>query len=434
MAMTNLNRSKTPEELAKERIERIEAAINLKEPDRIPLELNLDFGFKAKWAGITTYELFFDYEKACKALIKAAIDFPTDFPPLALIGAGSLLGFALRDYADIAPFVGVLTGPMHDILRDKYTRWPGRELSPNAGSFQFIGGEFLKPEEYEQFIDNPIKFMAEVIVPRAHETLEKPGSPEAMAALIRLGLEGHKYANFVSLVMKNLAELGYPLFVSIAAMVPLDFLGDFLRTIPGILLDLRKVPEKVKVACDVLMNKFVLDRIRTFEPPSHTATLPHQKKYPATKPFTGVPLHLNEYLSPKLYDEFYWPYLKRIIVESYNRGIKCLVGFEGRHDAHLEKLLELPKGWGIGLFEKTDIRKAKRVLEGHTCVMGGIPPTLLLSSTPKQIENYIKKLLEDTMEGGGLILASSTAIPAETPPENVKAVIKAVEKYGTIRR
>ncbi|MEM2546468.1 MAG: uroporphyrinogen decarboxylase family protein, partial [Candidatus Bathyarchaeia archaeon] len=72
--------------------------------------------------------------------------------------------------------------------------------------------------------------------------------------------------------------------------------------------------------------------------------------------------------------------------------------------------------------------------EGHTCVMGGIPPTLLLNATPQQIEEYIKKLLEETMPGGGLILASTTAIPAETPPENIKAVIKAVEKYGTIRR
>ncbi|MEM1539251.1 MAG: uroporphyrinogen decarboxylase family protein [Candidatus Bathyarchaeia archaeon] len=409
---------KSPDELTEERLKRIEAAVNLEEPDKVPLELNLDFGFRAKWAGITTYEFFFDYEKARKALIKTAIDFPTDMPPLTMIGTGSLLGFALREYADIARFAGVLTGPMHTILRDKYTRWPGVELSPNTGSFQFIGGEFLKPEEYDQFIEDPVRFIAEVAVPRAHLSLEKPSSPEAMAAIIKAGLEGTKYVNYIDAITNDLTKLGYPSLLMSISMVPLDFLGDFLRTIPGILLDLRKVPDKVKQACDVLMEKPMLERSITFK---------------STK-FVLMPLHLNEYLSPKLYNEFYWPYLKTAIIEWNKRGIKCQVAFEGRHDAHLEKLLELPKGWGIGLFEKTDIRKAKKLLEGHTCVMGGIPPTLLLNATPQQIEEYIRKLLEDTMEGGGLILASSTAIPAETPPENVKAVIKAVEKYGTSRR
>ncbi|MCS7114454.1 MAG: hypothetical protein N0A00_03495, partial [Candidatus Bathyarchaeota archaeon] len=349
---------KNSKELVEEKLKRIEAAVNLKEPDKVPLELNLDFGFRAKWAGITTYEFFFDYEKARKALIKTAMDFPTDMPPLTMIGTGSFLGFALREYSDIARFTGVLTGPMHTILRDKYTRWPGVELSPDTGSFQFIGGEFLKPEEYDKFIEDPVRFIAEVAVPRAHLSLEKPNSPEAMAAIIKAGLEGAKYANYIDTITDDLTKLGYPSLLMAISMVPLDFLGDFLRTIPGILLDLRKVPEKVKLACDVLMEKPMLERSITFK---------------STK-FVLMPLHLNEYLSPKLYNEFYWPYLKTTIVEWNKRGIKCQVAFEGRHDAHLEKLLELPKGWGIGLFEKTDIRKAKRLLEGHTCVMGGIPP------------------------------------------------------------
>jgi len=405
------------EELVKERFERINAAVNLEEPDKVPLSLNFDFGFKAKWAGITAYEFLFDYEKARKAIIKTATDFNTDMPSVPTLGTGSILVYALRDYQDVARYVSVLTGPIHAILRDKYTRWPGIELSPDTGSFQFIGGEFLKTEEYDKFIEDPVRFIAEVIVPRAHLSLERPNSPEAIATLMRVGLEGAKYAYHMDMLTEDLAKLGYPSLLMALTYVPLDFLGDFLRTIPKILLDLRKVPEKVKLACDVLMEK-PLFRTLTFK---------------STK-FVLIPLHLNEYLSPKLYSEFYWPYLKTIIVELYKKGIKCQVAFEGRHDAHLETILELPKGWGIASFEKTDIRKAKKMLAGHTCVMGGIPPTLLLNATSDKIEEYVKKLLEDTMPGGGFILASSTVIPAETPPENVRAVIKAVEKYGVSRR
>ncbi|MEM1784414.1 MAG: uroporphyrinogen decarboxylase family protein, partial [Candidatus Bathyarchaeia archaeon] len=69
-----------------------------------------------------------------------------------------------------------------------------------------------------------------------------------------------------------------------------------------------------------------------------------------------------------------------------------------------------------------------------TCVMGGVPPTLLLNATPSEVEEYVRKLLEEVMPGGGFILATSAPIPAETPPENVKSVIRAVEKYGVYRR
>lgn len=407
-----------PEELARQKWRRIEAAANLKEPDRVPLEILLDFGFRAKWYGITTYEFFFNYEKAKNAILKTAIDFPTDFPPLPMFGSGSLLGFALREYPNISRIAGVLTGPMHDILRDKYTRWPGREISPNAGSFQYIGGEFMKAEEYDDFINDPSSFMAEVVIPRAHQSLEKPGSAKAMAALISATLEGLKYVEAVDSLINDLVKSGYPSILAAITSVPLDFLGDFLRTIPGVLLDLRKIPDKVKEACDVLMEETMPSRILTFK----------------STGFMLIPLHLNEYLSPKFYYEFYWPYLKRIITNLYNQGVKCQVAFEGRHDAYLESILELPKGWGIALFEKTDVRKAKKVLEGHTCVMGGVPPSLLLSATPSEIEEYIRKLLNEVMPGGGFILAASTAVPAETPPENVKSVIRAVEKYGVYRR
>ncbi|MBS7640989.1 hypothetical protein KEJ12_05035 [Candidatus Bathyarchaeota archaeon] len=406
------------EDIAEQRLRRIEAAINFREPDRVPLNLPLDFGFRARWYGITTYEFFFDYEKAKKAIIKTATDFPTDFPPSTIIGSGLLIGFLLKDYPEIAPLFGALTGPMHDILRDKYTRWPGRELSPNAGSFQFIGGEFMRADEYDKFVENPSEFMAEVVVPRAHQSLERPGSAEAMAALIRAALEGLKYIKFTDSLINELAKLGYPSANATAlTLVPLDFLGDYLRTIPGVLLDLRRKPDKVKEACDALMKNLPY-RTFTFKPISSIM----------------IPLHLNEYLSPKLYYEFYWPYLKNIITSFYNRGIRCHVAFEGRHDAYLESILELPKGWGVAFFEKTDVRKAKKILEGHTCVMGGVPPTLLLNATPSEVEEYVRKLLEEVMPGGGFILATSAPIPAETPPENVKSVIRAVEKYGVYRR
>jgi len=87
----------------------------------------------------------------------------------------------------------------------------------------------------------------------------------------------------------------------------------------------------------------------------------------------------------------------------------------------INTIKELPKGWGIAWFEKTDIKKAKEILEGHTCILGGIPISLLISGTPNKIKDYVKKLLEDIKPGGGIILSSNTALglTKKVPLENI---------------
>lgn len=304
-------------------------------------------------------------------------------------------------------------GTIHDILGDKCTRYPGREIDENC-SPQFIGGTFMAPEEYDQLIEDPVKFIAETVLPRICHNLETPR--KAMAAMVRLGLEVEKITSFVQAVGKDLAELGYPSIPFTLGYAPLDLIGDGLRDEMNLLLDLRRYPDKVKRACEALIE-------------------PILKVGLALKPFgvklAFIPLHLNEYLSPKLYKEFYWPYLKEVILRFLDEGIKSFVFFEGRHDAHLETILELPAGWGIAYFEKSDIRKAKKLLKDHTCVMGGVPISLIVSGTPEKIDAYIKELLDEVKPGGGFILAPSVGIaPRETPLENIKALIEAVEKYG----
>ncbi|KXG78046.1 Uroporphyrinogen decarboxylase [Fervidicola ferrireducens] len=181
-------------------------------------------------------------------------------------------------------------------------------------------------------------------------------------------------------------------------------------------MDIRRYPEKVKKAAEALVELLI----------NYSLSF----KAMGAK-YAMFPLHLNEYLSPKLYKEFYWPTLKAIILRLLEEGIKSWVFFEGRHDAHLETILELPKGWGVAYFEKTDVVKAKQLLKGHTCVMGGIPVGLLVGGTPEKIKEYIRNLLEQVKPGGGFILAAGVgSVPADTPVENLKAVIEAVEEYG----
>lgn len=404
---------KTPEYLLKERMERVEKTIGLGEPDKVPLIIFTCGDVLRKYA--VGYELYFNYDKAREASIRFATEYPTDVFLAALAAEGFIFALAFSDYPDIAPSVRFWTGPMHDTLGDKYTKWPGREL-PEDSIFQFIGGQFMDVNEYNKFSENPVAFVNEVILPRACVNLEKPLSSRANAALIRLGFEASRYLRFLGDSAADLARVGIPSLPLTFAYAPLDFIGDFLRYPTGALLDVRRHPDEVKRACEALVEPIIKVALSL---------------KPAGAKYAFIPLHLNEYLSPKLYNEFYWPTLKKIIVTLYEQGIRSLVFFEGWHDAHLETILDLPRGWGIAYFEKTDVKKAKKILGGHTCIMGGIPPSLLLEATPNKIKEYVKDLLNEMKPGGGFILSPGVAdIPRAVPRENLRALIEAVEEYG----
>lgn len=199
-------------------------------------------------------------------------------------------------------------------------------------------------------------------------------------------------------------------------MAPLDVISDLLRDIPNAVLDLRRYPDKVKAAVNVLVETMVRMGLLTQAAGAKTVF---------------IPLHLNEYLSPKQYNEFYWPTLKEVILKLNEAGMKCQVFFEGWQDAHLETILELPAGWGIAYFEKTDVRKAKKLLAGHTCIMGGLDVSDVIALTPAQLDQQIKELFAEMMPGGGFIFSPNIGnCPRGTPIENVRAVYEAVEKYG----
>jgi uroporphyrinogen-III decarboxylase len=134
-----------------------------------------------------------------------------------------------------------------------------------------------------------------------------------------------------------------------------------------------------------------------------------------------------EFLAPKLWNRFVWPYMKELVEIVAEEGGTPILHYDANWDREIERLLELPRARCIlALDSKTDIFRAKKVLDGHTCVMGDVPPALLTLGTVDQVNEYCKRLLSE-LGPSGYIMAQGCAIPPDAKFENVQALVDSVK-------
>jgi hypothetical protein len=401
------------EELYNERSERLSRSFSLKEPDRVPI--NGSFGyFSARYGGISIQEFLSDYDKLREAVVKTSIDFNFDTAG----GGGGIYALPLviammRDYRGIVP--GMINIPLHNVLGVNYCRFPGVEISKDTPP-QFIGQEYMKPDEYDEFINDTFNYIAQKLLPRHFRNINPVNSPKAMVAWIKYGNESQIYREAMKLMSSELRSYGFPSFRGGFSYAPMDFIGDYVRDIRNVLLDIYRMPDKIIQATESVKKLL-------FELAQITAKIIPKGSH------VFIPLHLNEYFSPKQYYEFYWPTLKEIVEYLIKLGFVPSIFYEGYQDPHLESILELPKGKTIAKFEKTDLARAKQLIGDHACIIGG-PPTSLFLGESHKIDEYVKDLMSIMKDGGGFVLAPSVSIPENAKPENVMALRKAVMKYG----
>ena len=98
---------KTVEELHEEREKRVNDAIELRVPDRVPVTIQTGV-FAARYAGIPVSSMYYDHDAYRKACVKTIVDFEPDQ------GASMIL---------------VNSGLILELLDTKHQRWPGCTLT-----------------------------------------------------------------------------------------------------------------------------------------------------------------------------------------------------------------------------------------------------------------------------------------------------------------
>lgn len=134
--------------------------------------------------------------------------------------------------------------------------------------------------------------------------------------------------------------------------------------------------------------------------------------------------------SPMLYREYALPYEKRIAARSHALGKPYMLHICGNTNSILADMAETGAD-ALELDYKTDIRLIRKTLGGHITFSGNIDPTgVLVFGTPAVVAEKTRELLEIYRGEPRLILNAGCAIPAETPSENLKAMIRTAREFN----
>jgi len=410
---------KSPEELYREREKRVQTAIELGEPDRVPVMCLFGF-FPAKYSGISCREAMYDKGKMVEAWVRTITEFQPDMHE--------------------NPFFYGHFGKVLDELGFKQLKWPGRGVDARHG-YQFVEGEYMKEEDYDCFLFDPTDFMIRKYWPRISEALSPFQKLPAIFEMISYYMGLSHLAAFNSAEIKEAVErlsraaeatgemisgaieyerrmkaLGFPMQLGSTTQAPFDTIADFFRGTRGVMLDLYRNPEKLREAVDKVYPIMLRMGLTA-------------KKRDAKRVFIPIHKGVDGFMSMEHFKSFFWPSLKKLIEELIGEGLNPLLLWEGDCTSRLEVIGDIPKGRAIYWFERTDIFRAKEVLGETVCIRGNVPLSVLCTGTPDDVKAYCKRLIDIVGKGGGFIMDASTVID-DALPENVKAMIQFTKEYG----
>lgn len=410
---------KSPEELYNERQARVLAAARCQQPDRIPV-----FGpfqkYPYQFGGITFKQAMNDYALARAACHKFLDYFQPD--------------------VDFGPIFAYPAKAM-ETIGWKAFKWPGHGLADDV-MYQYIDGEYMTADEYDEFVYDPSGFMFGKWAPRQFTALQGfaqlppwrrfmwtgwmnigaiagPEMQETFSQLTKFAGEINEWWGHQVQYWGDMKEKGYPLAFAAWDWPPFDIIGDTLRGTRNVLADMRRRPSKLHDALEVATKIFI-----EYGSGAEGAPLPFT--------WTWVHKSTREFMSDAQFKEFYWPYLRKGLMALIDKGIIPVIYWEADFESRLEHIADIPAGKIIYHLSNTNFERAWDVLGGQVCLMGNVPNVMLLGGTPDDVKAYCKRIIDYTKGKPGLIMDAAVMLD-EAKPENLKAMFDFTREYGVYR-
>lgn len=148
-------------------------------------------------------------------------------------------------------------------------------------------------------------------------------------------------------------------------------------------------------------------------------------------PIVVEPIGSASLVSPRMFEEFVGPYLKRMAdhIHQNGGGLPAVLHICGKTKPNWKPMREAD--WDIWSLDAVDMAEARAFAGDRVTLVGNLTPANLLKNTPDQIDAEAQMICEKAMGSPrGFILGSGCEVPINTPPENVDALINAARRYG----
>jgi uroporphyrinogen-III decarboxylase len=399
----------------------IKDAVQMKKtPDRVPVFLLPSF-FPVYHGGITPYDAMYDYEK----LHKVYKDFMVEFDPDAHLGCD-------------------MPGPgkFFEVVDYKLYSWPGHGVAKEQ-SYQANEGEYMKPEEYDDLIDDPTGYFLHTYLPRVYGAMNAfpalpaftgilemygvaysfipfgiPPVQENLNKLMEAGGEVLKWVGAVTKWNMETTAMGLNGFLAGYSKAPFDVVGDTLRGTRGVMMDMYRCPDKLLEAMDRMVPLMIKMGVGAAQMNG--------------KPFVFMPLHkgADGFLSEEQFQKFYWPTFRKVMIGLIEEGCVPFPAAEGSWNTRMKTFQDIPKGKTAWMIDNSDIIEAKKTLGKVACMIGNVQSDLLALGTSQQVKDYVKKIIDGCAPGGGYIV-SNGAFFDQAKAENVKMMVDFAKEYGS---
>lgn len=359
-----------------QRLDRIQTAVALGKPDRVPI-IPASIAFAAKYNNITLAEFLSNPDRTH--------------------------GYMLKAYQGMGDIDGVqeafFTAPILSTLWFSKVKLPGKELKETE-LWQVSEEELMTEADYDTIIEKGfMPVMGDFFTQRLGVNLFE-----------HLGDLMPRVPGYIG----NFVQAGLVPFWAGIFTVPFEiFCGG--RSMVKFLGDLRRCPDKVQAAMDA----------------TQPVLIEMARQQLAAKPlavWVGGWRGASEFISPKLWDRFFWPYFKQMVELVVEAGVIPVLHLDSSWTRDLARFRELPKGRCVFAPDgMTDIFEAKRVLGDHMCIMGDVPAAMLAVGSTQDVKAYVRRLITE-VGPSGFILASGCDIPPNAKLENVLAMVEAVHE------
>jgi hypothetical protein len=403
----------------KVRAQRYVDVFNVQEPDRVPISLpvgNLPFILH----GVSMHDVMYDVEKGIEACNAFNEKYSEELDYYAM------------------PFAA--PGKAMELLDYKLYAWPGHGLAVDAPGYQFVEGEYMTVAEYDDLVRDPSDFWLRTYLPRIFGSFESfrmfpplpdiieiptaqlmplalPQVQDTLQRMIDAGKDLQRRNQISAKLMGFGPANGFPSTMGLITVAPFDAIGDTLRGTKGIMMDMFRYPEKLLKAIDVMTDIMIHSILHN----------------PAIYKSLSIlfPLHkgADGWMSPKQYETFYWPSLKKVMDAFISEGLICSMFAEGSYNTRLEIVSDFPKGTVVWWFDQTDMAKAKKVLGRKFCIQGNVPSSLIVTGGYTDVKECCRKLIETCGKGGGYVLGAG-CIADDPKIENLQAMVDSVKEYG----